>query len=1225
MTIKKLKAGTKWAALACSLAVISAQAQTSQPLFSDDFESGALDPAKWRQDNRPFESGTSDIQPIVSGGVLEFSGTVTEQWWPGSAIATVPTFSASMETNLVLTVDRLAELGFGTASRSAIWITDTNRENFVVFADVRGEGGWRYNRKINLNGDSPNGSGVDMAVFNDPLYDDGGFHRMKVVANGETVKLYLDDILGAEVAFPYKEGIVFQLGSYARANNDTAYTQFDNFQVAAVGAVSFAQKSIEVRPNQTSSEVTVRIPNGANATQSVQVQVISADPAIATPVGAQNGVLTLTFAPGASTSQTFKVQGVKSGGTTFTFQNDRDLLMANTLAVNVLFPIGTVLEDTFSSTLDSTKWEVSNRGFESGIGDFTVATSNGQLNIAGTLTAQYWGGAGVRTVESYSASRDLELVFEVDRTSMERTGTAARSAIFITSADRSRFVAFSQNHGENGWTANVNPGNPTGGGTTLTALNTRNDLGAHKMKLVANGETVSVYLDGVLGGTFPFAVTTGIKFEISAHARANNDTVSANFDNARISTALPCTDVVPGDVTTEAGINTNSFAVIIPRLLNESASASVTVTSRDPSVAVPTGATSGSLKLNFPVGATNRQVVAVTALKPGITTFDIVDDQGGCVVRPVSVTVTPALLTLLADDFAAAITDTSRWTINEQSFNTGVLTNSTVTQTGGQVQFHVTPGSEDWPGITYKTADAYNSSLTEPLIFEVDRLSHVGTGASTRTGVWISDATRQNYVFFSYDDNNKGWQFNRRINQAGDNPVAAEGTNIAAFDAPEFNGGNRHRLKVVANGQTAKFYLDNVLGAEVPFPFTNGIHFEFGAFARSVRDVVDASFDNALLRGPMPCITTDVTQLELAAGAANQSVSVSIPRLLNATAPAQVTVTSSKPSVATPVGGSNGALTLTFPAGSTAPQTFQVQRGTSGLATLSFSTAGGLCSVSDVTVTSLAMPQELLTDTFTSPTLDATKWVVDPTPFETGAVDPVVVTGSGMLEISVSAISNYWGGYGVITKESFYAGAADPVTFEIDRSYIADNGSTGARSAVWILDATGTNYVMFADLHESGRGWTYNRKIAQNGDNPTGGGINMPALDGAAFDDSANHRLKLVANGSTVKFYVDGVLGAEVAFPFSTGLKFRVGSYARAEFDYVVSAFANASITGSNAPVDGGELDIAKNGAQVTISWEGSATLEETTDITGGWTTVTGATSPYNVTPNGTKFYRLRR
>jgi len=53
---------------------------------------------------------------------------------------------------------------------------------------------------------------------------------MKMVADGLTVKLYLDGQMGAEVKFPFAKVIV-EFGSYARANNDTAATTWDNLKV----------------------------------------------------------------------------------------------------------------------------------------------------------------------------------------------------------------------------------------------------------------------------------------------------------------------------------------------------------------------------------------------------------------------------------------------------------------------------------------------------------------------------------------------------------------------------------------------------------------------------------------------------------------------------------------------------------------------------------------------------------------------------------------------------------------------------------------------------------------------------------------------------------------------------------------------------------------------------------------------------------------------------------
>src|SRR6184192_2061092 len=87
--------------------------------------------------------------------------------------------------------------------------------------------GWRYNRKIGEDGDVPTGSGTDIAAFNGASFDDGGLHRMTMVHDGKTVKLLLDGQPGTEVKFPFST-VVFEFGSYARANLDTADTTWDN-------------------------------------------------------------------------------------------------------------------------------------------------------------------------------------------------------------------------------------------------------------------------------------------------------------------------------------------------------------------------------------------------------------------------------------------------------------------------------------------------------------------------------------------------------------------------------------------------------------------------------------------------------------------------------------------------------------------------------------------------------------------------------------------------------------------------------------------------------------------------------------------------------------------------------------------------------------------------------------------------------------------------------------
>ena len=124
---------------------------------------------------------------------------------------------ASEGANVAVSIDRVAEAGVGTASRSALWILDETKTKYVLFADVRGEGNWHYNRKIGEAGDSPTGSGPNIAAFDGATFNDGGLHRMSIVADGKTVKLSLDGQFGQEVKFPFSP-VVFE-ADWLRAIN----------------------------------------------------------------------------------------------------------------------------------------------------------------------------------------------------------------------------------------------------------------------------------------------------------------------------------------------------------------------------------------------------------------------------------------------------------------------------------------------------------------------------------------------------------------------------------------------------------------------------------------------------------------------------------------------------------------------------------------------------------------------------------------------------------------------------------------------------------------------------------------------------------------------------------------------------------------------------------------------------------------------------------------------
>ena len=210
-----------------------AQTPPTAVIFEDDFESNEINETKYQAANPFFEGGQGDIHAEAGDGVMRFVGTTTQQWWSGGTLKIKESFNAAPDAPITISIDRVEEAGQGTASRSALWIFNEDETNYVLFADVRGEGGWRYNRKIGEDGDVPTGGGNNIAAFDGEDFDDGGLHQMSMVADGSTVKLLLDGMEGAEVSFPFSP-VVFHFGSYARANNDTADTTWDNLRVEGV-------------------------------------------------------------------------------------------------------------------------------------------------------------------------------------------------------------------------------------------------------------------------------------------------------------------------------------------------------------------------------------------------------------------------------------------------------------------------------------------------------------------------------------------------------------------------------------------------------------------------------------------------------------------------------------------------------------------------------------------------------------------------------------------------------------------------------------------------------------------------------------------------------------------------------------------------------------------------------------------------------------------------------
>jgi hypothetical protein len=114
------------------------------------------------------------------------------------------------------------------------------------------------------------------------------------------------------------------------------------------------------------------------------------------------------------------------------------------------------------------------------------------------------------------------------------------------------------------------------------------------------------------------------------------------FDNFTVS-AIPCIRPATYLVTSYPGQTNQTISVRIPEELTATQAVEVVVTSQQPVIAEPRGASGGSLTLNFPVGVTVREF-GVDARLRGRTVFNLSSAAEACIGGYIEVVVGPTLV-----------------------------------------------------------------------------------------------------------------------------------------------------------------------------------------------------------------------------------------------------------------------------------------------------------------------------------------------------------------------------------------------------------------------------------------------------------------------------------------------------------------------------------------------------------------------------------------------------
>ena len=1159
-------------------------------VFSDNFPGASIDTGKWQAKTLTqttaktrdllwwvesgellgtFANGSTDGQQHVFESQLiksRFFATpddpVIIEYMAGPLGGRGNTFSAQ---GMVVNPDTLAGVGFG-----------------YTLGDVIG---WnRYPSFASASADNR-----PSAFRQDRFMDNASNHKVRLVYDGSVVRCYVDDVEGGTIDF-VSDCITFGLGGAVSIPNN--YTEFAFSDVKVYGSNMIKIGNTDVLIPESESTATFPIYYTAPiAEQGTSLTLTMDNPAVAEfDTGATK---TIKLNPAASeVVVTVKRKG--AGVTSLSVVNDGGYEQnAEMVYVTVVAPSDLLFEDNFTTPEISTiDWVRDNTPFEptyaSAKADVEVY-SGGGVDMSVMVTEQYWPGCSYYLTKSYSASKLNPVSFEIDRTYFGCDGaTGARSAFWAKSANGTPWIMFSESSdsdGYVGWGYNDNVNKATGQAIRIPAFAQFEDKGMHTIRMTANGETLTIAIDGVVGFECPFAVSEGIRFGFGCFARANGDICTSGFANAKV-------------------YGSENPGPNPPMITNDPVSTSANVGSAATFVVGATGTdlTYAWYKDGIPL----EYISSPTLVIPGANT----DDEGVYTVRVSnesgSIVSNPALLTVAetaATEFVGTVVGLEAGGISGDFAFDPTTGEYAVYGCGSDIW-----GSEDHFYFLYQPAPEGDFSITARMTSYLNPANAYGrAGLMIREGAanggFAADSRYAvSQVYRQSEPGNANYRSQYRtaigesVNTAPNSNIATpwpnwqrltrEGTSIA-FAVSE-DGVNWTTWSAI---DTAN-WEGGALGSELPL---------YVGLWNTTHDLTAegvAVFDNVVVGSAAPIPPSISVQPVGALLTGGESYTMTVEA-----GPANVSYQWNLNGNAIP-----GATASSYTIAS-------ASKASEGAYTVLVSNRDGKVMSDAAMVT--VLNGLLFSDDFSAPALDPESWVNYATPFEyaanpNGRGESTITTGEG-LTIDFTLTDNYWGGDAYyVTGE--YSVANGPVIFEVNRKAFAfDDSATGARCSFIVssklpLNDSAAKWINFSDSRDDVGyiGWGYNDSLTK----PAGQAVLMNALNAIpGMMDKGNHTVRIVVNGQTADFYVDGILGASVPFAVQEGIRFGVGAYTRMAPDHMTVTFGSANVW---ANTDEPQPEVPMLGWEVVdgnlvLTWSASSKLEsaDSADAT-AWVEVQG-------------------
>jgi len=188
--------------------------------------------------------------------------------------------------------------------------------------------------------------------------------------------------------------------------------------------------------------------------------------------------------------------------------------------------ISELSDDFDGAAIDDAKWQVIDLGLESrqpsGI---KAGPTGGALQFEGATGVDYWAGKTLMSRGAFDVDGGRPLQVSVRRLALQAQGSGARSSLWLW-VDPLNYIMFSQDTEQGHWSYNLDgrrgPGVPVLDDT---------DPGPHEMRLMHDGASVAMILDGKELARVPVSWRDGIRVALTGQARKSGDRVMARFDD----------------------------------------------------------------------------------------------------------------------------------------------------------------------------------------------------------------------------------------------------------------------------------------------------------------------------------------------------------------------------------------------------------------------------------------------------------------------------------------------------------------------------------------------------------------------------------------------------------------------------------------------------------------------------------------------------------------------